>query len=146
MVKLGVGASFFRGPEALAKRWSFDRPTVFEEEDMRVLDPAPNTAIVPAALEQLGRTFPALAGSRMARVWSGWIDSTPDAVPVISAVERMPGLFLSTGYSGHGFGIGPGAGQLAADLILGGTPAVDPAPFRLSRLVDGSPIRKPGMM
>ena len=82
----------------------------------------------------------------MARVWSGWIDSTPDAVPVISAVERMPGLFLSTGYSGHGFGIGPGAGQLAADLILGGTPAVDPAPFRLSRLVDGSPIRKPGMM
>ncbi|SUE62719.1 NAD(P)/FAD-dependent oxidoreductase [Roseomonas gilardii] len=146
MVKLGVGASFFRGPEALAKRWSFDRPTVFEEEDMRVLDPAPNTAIVPAALEQLGRTFPALAGSRMARVWSGWIDSTPDAVPVISAVERLPGLFLSTGYSGHGFGIGPGAGQLAADLILGGTPAVDPAPFRLSRLVDGSPIRKPGMM
>ena len=71
VVKLGIGASF-RGPEALAKRWSFDRPTLFEEEDMRVLDPAPNTAIVPGTLPlqpSRGR-LPRPQGARRVRVRS----------------------------------------------------------------------------
>ena len=37
-----------------------------------------------------------------------------DGIPVISAVDPLPGLYLSTGFTGHGFGIGPGAGRLAA--------------------------------
>ncbi len=98
------------------------------------------------ALKQLAASYPALAGVKMGRIWGGWIDSTPDAVPVIAPVGALPGLYLSTGYSGHGFGIGPGAVQLAADLILGRSPAVDPAPFRYERLIDGSRIQKPGMM
>jgi glycine/D-amino acid oxidase-like deaminating enzyme len=45
----------------------------------------------------------------------------------------MPGFFVATGFSGHGFGIGPGAGRLMADLVAGDRPVVDPAPFRLAR-------------
>ncbi len=41
----------------------------------------------------------------------------------------MPGLYLSTGYTGHGFGIGLGAGRLAADIVAGDPPIVDPHPF-----------------
>jgi len=55
-------------------------------------------------------------------------------------------LTLSTGYSGHGFGIGPAAGRLAADLIAGDPPIVDPHPFRYSRMVDGTDLGEPGMM
>ncbi len=44
-----------------------------------------------------------------------------------------PGLFVATGFSGHGFGIGPGAGRRAADLIASDPPVVDPAPFRVDR-------------
>jgi glycine/D-amino acid oxidase-like deaminating enzyme len=146
MVKFGIGESFFRGPQALPSRWRMDRPTAFEQEDMRVLDPTPKAGVAEPALKQLAISFPALAGAKMGRIWGGWIDSTPDAVPVISPVGALPGLYLSTGYSGHGFGIGPGAGQLAADIILDRTPSVDPSPFRYERLVDGSPIQKPGMM
>lgn len=58
---------------------------------------------------------------------------TPDEIPVISEVQARPGLFVSTGYSGHGFGLGPGAGRLTADLVTGDAPIVDPRPFRLSR-------------
>ena len=58
----------------------------------------------------------------------------------------MPGLYLSTGYTGHGFGIGPAAGRLAADLIAGDPPIVDPHPYRYSRLVDGTDLGAPGMM
>ena len=84
-------------------------------------------------------------GAKMAHQWAGVIDVTPDALPVISPIATIPGLFLSSGYSGHGFGIGPGAGRLAADLVNGDHPSVDPAPFRLSRLVDGSRL-SPGSM
>jgi glycine/D-amino acid oxidase-like deaminating enzyme len=48
-------------------------------------------------------------------------------------VPQIPGLFMATGLSGHGFGLGPGAGRLAADLIAGKTPVVDPTAFRLDR-------------
>jgi glycine/D-amino acid oxidase-like deaminating enzyme len=146
MVKFGLGESFFRGPQAFPRRWRMDRRTIFEQEDMRVLDPAPKAGVAEPALKQLAASYPALAGVMMGKIWGGWIDSTPDAVPVISAVGVLPGLYLSTGYSGHGFGIGPGAGQLAAEIILGGRTGVDPTPFRYERLVDGSRIQKPGMM
>jgi glycine/D-amino acid oxidase-like deaminating enzyme len=63
---------------------------------------------------------------------------TPDAVPVIAPVQALPGFFVATGFSGHGFGIGPAAGRLMADLVAGDTPIVDPRPFRFERFTDGS--------
>ena len=95
-------------------------------------------------MTRLAEHYPALAGFEVAQAWDGLIDSTPDAIPVISAVESLPGLHLSTGFSGHG--IGPAAGRLAADLIAGDPPIVDPHPFRYSRLVDGTGLGEPGMM
>jgi glycine/D-amino acid oxidase-like deaminating enzyme len=145
-VSFGAGASFFRGPDAWRGAWSFDKPTLFEAEDMRILDPAPTAGVEEPALAQLAASWPELAGTKALATWGGWIDSTPDAVPVIAPIDALPGLFLSTGFSGHGFGIGPGAGRLAADLILGAPPIVAPQDFRLERLVDGSPIRAPGMI
>ena len=69
------------------------------------------------------------------------IDATPDAIPVISTVKSLPGLVIATGFSGHGFGIGPGAGRLAAELVMGETPVVDIAAFRYERFIDGSKPR-----
>ncbi len=131
MVELRFGRSFFSGPDALHGAWSFDRPTVFER--MRVLEAKPKAGIVEPALREIVATYPELAGIRAARIWAGWIDSTPDEVPVISPVAALPGLVVAAGFSGHGFGIGPGAGRLAADLAAGAPPIVDPAPFRLDR-------------
>ena len=59
---------------------------------------------------------------------------TSDAVPVISAVPELPGFLIDSGFSGHGFGIGPGAGKLMADLLTGTPPIVDPAPYRYQRV------------
>jgi glycine/D-amino acid oxidase-like deaminating enzyme len=75
---------------------------------------------------------------RIAERWAGCIDATPDAVPVMSACERLPGFFLATGFSGHGFGLGPGAGKLVAQLVTGEAPCVDPSPFRYDRFFDGT--------
>jgi glycine/D-amino acid oxidase-like deaminating enzyme len=80
------------------------------------------------------KAFPAFQGMQIVERWAGLVDATPDAVPVIGPVASLPGLVLSTGYSGHGFGIGPGAGRLTADLVMGKEPIVDPTPFRFERL------------
>jgi glycine/D-amino acid oxidase-like deaminating enzyme len=58
---------------------------------------------------------------------------TPDAVLVISPIEALPGFYLASGFSGHGFGIGPSAGRLIADMVVGDNPIVDPTPFRYER-------------
>ena len=142
-MKLRFGRAFF---QALARPrdWALDRPSPFEVE--RILDPEPDHGLLNQALANLTAAFPALAGVRMAESWAGMIDATPDAVPVISPVDSLPGLHIATGFSGHGFGIGPGAGRLAADLITGDPASVDPTPFRYSRLVDGIDLTAAGMM
>ncbi len=141
-LKFSVGTSFFRGPEALM-RWSLDGISPFEQ--MRTLDPAPDLNLVKMGTDFLAKTYPELAGIKVARSWGGMIDSTPDGIPVISPVDPLPGLYLSTGFSGHGFGIGPGAGRLAADLVAGDKPIVDPHPYRYSRMIDGTDLGAPGM-
>ena len=143
LLSFSIGRSFFEGPEALA-RWSLDGVSPFER--VRTLDPPGDAQLVKLGLERLAINYPALKGLEVAASWGGLIDSTPDGIPVISAVDPMPGLFMSTGFSGHGFGIGPAAGQLAADLIAGDPPIVDPHPFRYRRMIDGTDLGEPGMM
>lgn len=142
-VTLGVGRSFFDGPESFAN-WAFDRVSPFERT--RTLDPAADPKLIQQGLTKLAEHYPALKGLEVAQSWGGLIDSTPDGIPVISAVDPLPGLYLSTGYTGHGFGIGPAAGRLAADIVAGDPPIVDPHPFRYSRMIDGTDLGAPGMM
>ncbi|HMG51073.1 MAG TPA: FAD-binding oxidoreductase [Inquilinus sp.] len=113
-----------------------DQPSPYEQ--VRVLDPAPDRRYTRQAMADLARQFPAFAGAKVVQEWAGLIDVTPDAVPVISTVDAVPGLVVATGFSGHGFGIGPAAGHLAADLATGARPIVDPTAFRFSRFTDGS--------
>lgn len=143
-LQVRLGRSAMTGPESMARRWSFDKPSPMERH--RVYAPAPNRKVAAPALAKVKAVYPALAGVGIGGLWAGWIDLTPDSLPVISAVETMPGFFLAAGFSGHGFGIGPGAGQLAADIITGDPPSVDPRPFRYERLIDGTDLHASEMM
>jgi glycine/D-amino acid oxidase-like deaminating enzyme len=135
--KLRFGPEFFRALQRQTPRPA-DVRSVYEE--VRILDPEPDRAAVREALQGFKQGRPELADLAVADAWAGMIDVTPDIVPVISTISERPGLTVATGFSGHGFGIGPGAGRLAADLVAGDPPLVDPAPFRLSRFNDGTPI------
>lgn len=115
----------------IARRWSLDQPTPFEA--VRTLDPKPKQNLLAEARRVLSKAFPGFANMQVAETWAGLMDVTPDAVPVIDHVSHMAGFFLATGFSGHGFGIGPGAGRLMADMVAGDSPVVDPTPFRLNR-------------
>jgi len=114
------------GHETLA-RWRLDRPTPMER--MRILDPAPNEATIRLTHARAVELLPALARTRISAAWAGYIDSTPDGVPAIGEIRSVPGFILAAGFSGHGFGIGPGAGHLVADLVSGAEPIVDPQSY-----------------
>ena len=115
----------------MPRRWSLDEATPFEA--IRTLDPVPHAPFNRNALRNLTRAFPAFADARLTHSWAGMIDATPDAIPVIGPIAAVPGLYLSSGFSGHGFGSGPGAGRLMAELVRNEKTCVDPAPFRYER-------------
>ena len=119
------------------RRWSLDDTSPFEAT--RVMNPKPYRNVIIETFSNLVHTFPALSGVGIEETWAGLIDVTPDAIPVISAVDGVPGFHLATGFSGHGFGIGPGAGRVTAELVTGQTPSVDLTPFRFRRFADGMP-------
>lgn len=127
---LRVGGQFIREWN-MPRRWKSDEITPFEQ--VRILDPDPSLRFVHGGIDHLRAAFPAFREAKLTRMWAGLMDVTPDAVPVIAPVGSIPGFYLATGFSGHGFGIGPGAGALMADLVTGARPCVDPAPFRMER-------------
>lgn len=123
---------------ARPKRWSLSEASPFEYE--RVFDPKPSQSMLKGLIGSVAKRFPALKAAEIEQSWAGCIDVTPDAIPVISAVDATPGFHIATGFSGHGFGIGPGAGKLMADIVSNAAPCVDPAAFRFSRFTDGSKV------
>jgi len=137
-LRFRFGQRFFE--EAL--QWKLrpaDRPSIFET--VRILDPEPHRATNAQVLSRLKQAIPAFAQATIAQEWAGMIDTMPDVIPVISPLPGVAGLIVATGFSGHGFGIGPGAGRLVADMVSGQTPMVDPAPFHIARFSDGSKLR-----
>lgn len=140
--RLRIGRRFieeWRTPQ----RWRLDETSPFE--CVRVLDPSPIPSLNHEGQENLRRAFPAFTAARITQNWAGLIDVTPDATPVIGPVDAIPGFFLASGFSGHGFGIGPGAGKLMAEQVMGRRPCVDPALFRLDRFKRAVSIGKSGL-
>ena len=131
--RLRLGRAWLR-ESVMRRHWKPDRVTPFER--VRILDPLPSKRILEQAKRSLVDAFPVMHGMRVTATWGGAVDVTPDGIPVISEVASIPGFFIATGFTGHGFGISPGAGKLMAQLVTGQAPVVDPAPFRYSRFSD----------
>lgn len=98
----------------------------------------PNDGRVRKVRARLGEVFRGAKDIKVVKSWAGNIDVLPDALPVIDGDTGIGGLIVSTGFSGHGFGLGPGAGKVIADIACGSTPAVDVSSFRLDRFSRGT--------
>ncbi|MFT5399196.1 MAG: glycine/D-amino acid oxidase-like deaminating enzyme [Planctomycetota bacterium] len=106
----------------------------------RVLDPKPSAKTIQLLRQSIDEKLPALKNVALLESWSGMIDALPDVVPVLDRATATEGLWIATGFSGHGFGIGPAAGRIMADLMQNKAAGHDLNRFRLSRFVDGSPM------
>jgi sarcosine oxidase subunit beta len=94
--------------------------------------PAASVAHLARGVAQM---IPALRGANILRTWAGTLENAPDKVPIISPVDGIKGYILASGFSGHGFCLGPIAGKLLSELIVDGEPSLPLDEFRLSRFV-----------
>jgi glycine/D-amino acid oxidase-like deaminating enzyme len=101
-----------------------------------------NTKRVHRALANLRYQFPAAASAQAVESWACHIDCIPDGIPVIGPLTGTEGLFVATGYCGHGFALGPITGQLMSELIAEGRSPLDLRAFRFSRFAEGD-VKKP---
>jgi len=138
LVRLSFGREFI-DEWTTPKVWELDKPSPFEET--RVLNPSPTPAVLRGIRRNLDTVFPQLASTPIIESWAGMIETSPDIVPIIDSIDRIAGFHVATGFSGHGFGIGPGAGKAIAGMLTGVDSGIDLAGFRLGRFFDGSPIR-----
>ena len=137
-LRLSIGRQFIEELTTPVK-WALDEESPFER--MRVLNPEPNPRVLKNIQMNFAEVFPQLAGARIVEAWAGMVETTPDVVPVMCEDESIPGFHIATGLSGHGFGIGPGAGKALAGMLTNTDVGIDLAPFRLSRFFDGSPMQ-----
>ena len=138
VLRLSIGKEFLE-EWRLPKRWELDAVTPFEQT--RVLDPEPDPGVLRGIRKNLDKMFPQLADTPIVESWAGMIEMTPDVVPVFSDVPKLPGFHIATGLSGHGFGLGPGAGKALAGMLTGADTGLDLKPLRYGRFFDGSPMR-----
>ena len=88
---------------------------------------------------RLARRIPGIADGQLAHGYAGLYTTTPDLHPVMDRVEGIEGLYICTGFSGHGFKLAPAVGVCMAELILEGeSKLVDVSPLRMGRFSDGS--------
>ncbi|MFF3612216.1 NAD(P)/FAD-dependent oxidoreductase [Streptomyces sp. NPDC002580] len=85
------------------------------------------------------RLFPFLARVRALRTYLGFRPYLPDHLPAIGPDPRAPGLFHACGHEGAGIGLATGTGRLVAQVLTGGTPDLDLAPFRPDRFAEEAP-------
>ena len=65
--------------------------------------------------------------------WAGLRPTTPDGLPVIGRSESYSNLILATGHAMLGLSLGPGTGQLVAEIVCGEKTTVEPGCFGPAR-------------
>lgn len=83
--------------------------------------------------EVAARRAPRLLDVGIAGGWTGFYETTPDHNGLIGESLDLPRFFYATGFSGHGFLLGPAVGEVIRDLVLGKAPVVDVSAFSVER-------------
>ncbi len=95
---------------------------------------------LPRLGEAIERRAPALATVGVASGWAGLYEMTPDHNALIGRAEEVEGFLYATGFSGHGFLMGPAVGEVVRDLYLGRETLVDVSGLHAGRF-QGAGVR-----
>ena len=95
--------------------------------------PVTSSRTAPCICRGIMKYFPELADAKIVRTWAGWSARSADGVPLLGAVDEIPGLYAACAFTGHGFGISPAVGDQLAKLIRTGSTDVDLSPLRYDR-------------
>lgn len=132
MQMLGTAEADFYGHQTKHGSFVFGGSTGFENI-VDASDYISDSMAASATCRGIMKYFPELRTAKIVRTWNGYSDQCADLVPVIDAIEEVPGLYVACGFSGHGFGIGPAAGYNMAELMATGKTSIPIEAFRYDR-------------
>ncbi len=96
------------------------------------LDTTPSPEHI-AGIERAVREYLAIDERlRLVGTWAGLRPTTPDGVPIIGLSPRHKNLIIATGHAMLGLSLGPGTGQVVAELAMGKTPSIDLGRFSVA--------------
>ncbi len=93
---------------------------------------------LPRLGEAIERRAPRIAEVGIARGWAGLYEMTPDHNALVGEAPEISRFLYATGFSGHGFLMGPAIGEVMRDLYLGDRPVVDVSGFDVRRFADST--------
>ena len=107
-------------------------------EDPEIFAQRPAQYFIQDAWSRFVRRVPLMEEAQYSSGYAGLYTNTPDSHPVIDRVEGIEGLYVCTGFSGHGFKLSPVVGVIMAELVLDGrATTIDISPLRMSRFREG---------
>ncbi|AJK49593.1 NAD(P)/FAD-dependent oxidoreductase [Burkholderia plantarii] len=98
----------------------------------------PSADTTRAVMREACALLPGLRDALLIRTWSGVEGETPDSNPVIGPSGTTPCLLHAFGFSGGGFLLAPGVGELLAELIVRGETDTPIAAFSIARFTAGA--------
>ena len=130
--KIGFGVDLRRIARQLEPggRWSPDQ--VPEENAPKAV----NRRLMHQALAFAQDLIPGLEAAQVARCWAGYIDISPDGIPIIDWESCPDGMIIAAGMSGHGLVLGPVIGAVLSEVALEGKTSRPVRHFRLARFVE----------
>ena len=108
-------------------------------DDPEVFAQRASPAFIQDVWQRLARRIPPIADAELAAGYAGLYTNTPDSHPIMDRIDGIDGLYLCTGFSGHGFKLSPMVGALMAELIGSGqATTMDISPLRFARFAEGA--------
>ena len=96
------------------------------------LDPVVDRSTLFAFTEAATKRIPVLEDAEITGIYAGIRSLTPDGLGILGETA-LQGFYCLGGFGGNGFMHAPAVGLIAASLILGTNPPVDPAPLSPQR-------------
>lgn len=110
-----------------------------EETDSWGFDLSRSSDWLEALAGVMERRLPGLGEIGLQSGWAGLYEMTPDHNAVIGEAPEVSRFLYATGFSGHGFLMGPAVGEVMRDLFLGTTPGVDVSSLTAERFSGTEP-------
>jgi FAD-dependent oxidoreductase domain-containing protein 1 len=96
---------------------------------------------------ELAEFVPAWDRLKLVRGWAGLYDvNTLDHNAIIGEWPEIEGLYLATGFSGHGLQQGPAVGRYLSEMILKRPVSLDLAIFTPKRILENRPLSEVGIV
>lgn len=97
-------------------------------------DPTIDIHVVETMARRALRFFPKMDDFKIIRAYTGFRPYTEDHLPIVSAVEEIPGFYIAAGHEGDGISLATGTGKLMEEIVNKKSETIIPTePLRFDR-------------